>query len=152
MVWMVCFAGESLDIEIELTNFGTETLTSVDITIDLNNGADVEVVSWTGSLAMDQSETITYTLGPLMDGANTVTATTSVPNGQVDEIMANDGFQRDFDVILEGQTITLELSLDQFPDETSWEIADETGNVLVSGGGYTQAGLTLIEQFCLPEK
>ena len=66
-------------VEVELKNYGTGPLTSVDIEWDWN-GAPQTTLNWTGSLAAGASEnvylgTIAYTNGDVID------ASTSMPNG-----------------------------------------------------------------------
>jgi hypothetical protein len=43
----------------------------------------------------------------------------------------------------------LSLTLDNFPDETSWQLADICGGILLSGGSYTSQGATIDEQLCV---
>ncbi|MEO1260764.1 MAG: M12 family metallo-peptidase [Bacteroidota bacterium] len=45
--------------------------------------------------------------------------------------------------------VTLTLNLDNYPGETTWEITDGGGAVLASGGPYSTAGATVIEDACL---
>ena len=51
-----------------------------------------------------------------------------------------------------GESITVELILDNNPEETTWELVDEYGNLISSGGPYlpSQAGTTVIETVCSP--
>ena len=39
---------------------------------------------------------------------------------------------------------------DTYPDETSWEIADTTGTVLMSSPAYTQPGVPVVTETCVP--
>lgn len=47
--------------------------------------------------------------------------------------------------------VDLTLTVDNYPEETTWEIKDETGKVIQSGGDYRDVtdGTTLVETFCL---
>ena len=45
--------------------------------------------------------------------------------------------------------VTVEILLDNYPGETTWDITDATGNVLVSGGPYSAAATTVTEQVCI---
>ncbi len=48
--------------------------------------------------------------------------------------------------------VTLNLNLDNYPGETTWELANDAGNVLYSGGTYPgQVGATITEVFCLAD-
>ncbi len=48
---------------------------------------------------------------------------------------------------------TLTIALDQFPEETSWEIRDGLDNLIAGGNNYDQPGVpsTVSEIICLPE-
>lgn len=48
---------------------------------------------------------------------------------------------------------TLTINLDDYPEETTWEVRDLNGNVWVSGGPYGNQpdGSTVVEPICLPD-
>ena len=48
---------------------------------------------------------------------------------------------------------TMSITLDNYPEETSWTVVDGNGNTLYSGGTYGNLpdGSTLTETFCLPD-
>ncbi len=139
---------ESLEATLVLTNFGTEILTSTTIDIELNS-VMLTPINWTGSLAPGASEIVPITLDDVINGSNTISATTSLPNGEVDEIMINDGFTRTFDAIPNGVIISLEILTDQYPQETTWDLFDPNGNIIFSGGPYMTPFTLFEETFCL---
>ncbi len=47
--------------------------------------------------------------------------------------------------------VILNLQLDNYPGETTWNITNSSNNVLHSGGPYTSAGSTVSDTFCLPD-
>jgi len=47
--------------------------------------------------------------------------------------------------------LTLTINLDNYPGETSWDVRDGSGNVVASGSGYSGAGSTVVENFCVPD-
>ncbi len=140
--------GDSIPVDIVLINYGTENLTTVEIEIQLNGDLYLGV-NWTGDLASGESETLTYNLLGLLNGSNEVFASTLNPNGMTDEIPDNDGFSRSFDAILDGVDINFELKTDFFPQETTWEITNEAGDVILSGGPYTNQNSIINETWCL---
>ncbi len=140
--------GEMLPATLVLTNFGTDTLFSATININFN-GADLDPIDWVGTLLPGESEIINIVLDNILNGTNTVIASTSLPNGVMDEIQLNDSFTRNFEAITNGVEITLELLTDNFPAETTWEVTDLTGNVLYTGGPYSQQATLIEESFCL---
>ncbi len=51
----------------------------------------------------------------------------------------------------DGNTVELQLVLDRYPGETTWELTDESGTTVASGGPYSGAGSVKRESFCLPD-
>ncbi|MCC5922721.1 MAG: S8 family serine peptidase [Crocinitomicaceae bacterium] len=143
--------GTSFTPEVVLRNFGGVTLTSVTINYDWN-GTQMQH-QWTGSLPTGQTETVTLPSQTGSNGTYTFTAATSMPNGVADENPSNDASSLSFTIDENGQFVELTLELDCFADEISWEIEDDFGAIVASGGGYTNNvnGQTIIESLCLPQ-
>ena len=73
-------------------------------------------------------------------------STWSLVNGKTEETDEEGG--------CEGYGFTLNLTLDDYPEETTWTILDqEDGNVIYSGGPFdeSQAGSTISTDFCLED-
>ncbi|MFT5382826.1 MAG: hypothetical protein ACI8VT_000504 [Saprospiraceae bacterium] len=138
----------TLSATLVLTNFGTDTLVSATIEVELNTIL-LAPINWTGSLAPGASEIIAITLNNILNGSNAIIATATLPNGEVDEIMVNDSFSRNFEAITNGVAITLELLTDNYPGETTWDLFDPNGNVIYTGGPYMDGATLFEEQFCL---
>ena len=79
----------SIDPVVTLENFGTNTLTTVDIEYQLDNGT-VNTYAWSGSLASGSTTSVTLPSISFTLGTHTFTAYTSNPNGVADEDGAND--------------------------------------------------------------
>ena len=136
-----------VDASVVLFNNGGNTLTSATITYSVDNGADM-TYSWSGSLEFGESESVS--LGTLTpgDGDHTFAATVSAPNGGIDEDTSNDAASSDFSLDSQGVDVELTLTLDNYPGETSWFLADADGNVVWSGGPYGASG-TVVESTCV---
>ncbi len=133
-----------------LVNFGTETLTSVNISYYANDEL-ITSYDWTGSLAQGQSEEFALPVTNLVSGANEVEVILANPNGQADENNNNNASSVSFQAFA-GPTyeFSMELLTDDFADETSWEIRNESNVVIYEGGGYSNA-TEYTEVFCLAE-
>jgi len=142
--------GEETIVDLNLTNFGTQDLTSVTINYQLNGGT-VMTMPWTGSLEMDETTIVELSLTGLIDGTNMLDVFTSDPNGEVDEVDSNDSFSRSFETMAEGITVALWFRNDFNPDETQWTLRDSDGSVLYFGGPYPDAPSLFVvqEEFCL---
>ena len=96
--------------EIVLRNFGSNTLTSVDITYQVS-GSPAQVYNWTGSLTTGQTQVISLPNTSSTAGSYTFTASTTSPNGSTDQNSSNDGETTNFDIIPNGDQVTLNLLL-----------------------------------------
>lgn len=142
--------GETVPVTFEITNFGTQTLTSANISYQLNGGT-VENMTWEGNLEMGESELISLSISGVIDGTNMVSATTSMPSGEMDEVPSNDEFSRSFIGIAEGIVVNFSFKTDFNPSETSWRLTDSNNDILYAGGPYPDIPVlsTVTEQFCL---
>ncbi|PWL31356.1 MAG: hypothetical protein DCO96_03945 [Fluviicola sp. XM-24bin1] len=142
--------GNSFTPQVQLRNFGTDPLTSVDINYEWNGTPFV--FAWTGNLTQGQTELVNLPTQTAPNGSYTFTASTSNPNAGTDLTPGNDQFQTNFIVDVNGQVVNLDLLLDCYGSEISWSIIDDQGATLFSGGGYPDinAGQLVQESFCLP--
>src|SRR5690554_803315 len=136
--------------QIEIKNLGSITLTSATITYDW--GGATKTYNWSGSLSSGQTDLVTLPAISLTNGNYVFTATVSSPNGQADENPSNNSATSNFVINTNGEEVTLNVTVDCWGEETTWEIKDDNNNVVASGGPYEgQAGGTLnTYTFCLP--
>ncbi len=142
--------GGNITPEVILRNYGSTTLTSVDIEYSVDGGA-VSTYSWTGSLATNTSATVTLPMITAGNGPHTFTAATVDPNGGTDENAANDELTSNFTANTNGQLIDFSLTTDCWGSETTWTLEDDLNNELYAGGPYTNVagGETITEEWCL---
>ncbi|WP_417264920.1 S8 family serine peptidase [Brumimicrobium sp.] len=136
--------------QIELSNYGTTTLTSAVITYDW--GGAPQTFNWSGNLPSGQTTTVTLPTGTATNGSYVFSATVSSPNGQVDEDFSNNTFSSNFTINSGGQQAVLYLDTDCWGSETTWEILDGNNVVVASGGPYTDVvgGTFNTHNLCLP--
>ncbi len=143
--------GTSITPEVTIVNNGSAILTSATITYSYDGGA-AQIYTWNGSLNQYASETVTLPTVVLTGGAHTFEATVSNPNGTTDENNLNDEVSSSFTVVDNGSFVTLNLQLDCYGEETTWELRDNVTNALLySGGPYEFSNNPPLEQaqFCL---
>ncbi|HRK27338.1 MAG TPA: choice-of-anchor J domain-containing protein [Chitinophagales bacterium] len=75
---------------VQLTNYGTATLTATQIAVELNNEL-VYTYNYTGSLASNTNATVVLPDVLVLEGYNTLTIYTQNPNGLPDAYPQNDG-------------------------------------------------------------
>ncbi len=138
----ICETGETY-LTIGLKNFGTDVLTSA--TLQLSDGETVYPFPWTGNLATYQSEELL--LGPLELGYkrnHELSITTE------DENPDNSSLSFEAGVPLSADTLQLELVLDAWPSEISWQILNEEGEVMLESEEYGINYQLIIKNFSLP--
>lgn len=121
-----------------LMNHGTTALVSCTINYQLNNGS-TSTINWTGSLNTNQTAAVNLPTLTANNGANTLTVWITNVNGAAnDDVDTNNSTTLSFNAISgNASSFSLNIVLDDYPDETSWDIQDNSGNILASGSGYT---------------
>jgi PKD repeat protein len=67
----------------------------------------------------------------------------------VENANGTDSIAKFVEVTFGNLNLDLLIQTDQYPSETSWEIIDDNGDVLVSGGGYTDQSTLYQQLICL---
>lgn len=144
------FCGAQVTPVVSIQNNGQQTLTSATITYGFDGNLN-QTFNWTGNLPQWQSTVVTLPTASLSAGAHTFGANVSNPNvGQTDENNNNNSVSSSFNVVIGGQTVNLNLTLDCYGSETSWELQDQNANAVYFGSGYPDDAPGLItEPWCL---
>jgi PKD repeat protein len=142
----------TFDPVVTLINYGLINLTSVDIIYDVD-GSNPQTFSWAGNLVQGGTEVITLPTITSASGNHIFNAATSMPNGVIDEALNNDSKSKSFLITLAGMPITLNLATDCWGSEVSWRVLDDIGDLVVSGGPYTDntGGDLFTEILCLSD-
>jgi hypothetical protein len=145
------FCGALVTPSVTIQNNGSNALTTVDVAYGFDGNQNL-TYNWTGNLAQWQTAIITLPAATLASGAHTFGATVSNPNaGLVDENANNNVVSSSFNVVIGGQSVQLNLELDCYGTETTWELQNSTGSAIYSGSGYSdnQSGLVIMDPWCL---
>ena len=137
----------SRGIKVELKNYGNLPLQTLDISYEINGGA-LMTYPWTGHLSPGQGTTVTLpNYNYAVSGTNTVNITSSNPNGNTDQNTSNDMVSTTFVNQNGGMwpitsnvavgNATVDITTDQYPSETTWELIDDNGVVVANGGPFT---------------
>lgn len=134
---------------VTITNSGAQTLIAADILYSFDGGA-TQTFNWTGSLPQWQTATVTLPTSVLTDGNHTFTASVSNPNASVDENLNNNSTNGSFTVVTNGADINLNLVLDCYGSEVTWELQDSTNNAIYFSTGYSDNSPGLVQEaWCL---
>ncbi|MDR0970168.1 MAG: T9SS type A sorting domain-containing protein [Lentimicrobiaceae bacterium] len=137
---------------VTLENYGAETLTSATIEVSVN-GSVIHSEEWTGSLLPFKTKNLTLeNLEFDLEEKNTVTITVSNPNGNQDEYAKNNSISYDFDRSknANGTEIQVVLRTNNAPEEISWKIRDDNGQIVAESEPYTQPNTTILTPVELP--
>lgn len=147
---VVC--GNTITPQVSITNLGTTALTSGTIAWTLNGGTQ-QTQAWSGNLAQYASTSVSLPLMYLINGSNSLEVSFINPNGVTDENPINNTSSLTFTALATPTyNIQLQLILDDYGDETTWELTSQ-GQTLYTGGPY-QGGLDgteVIVDWCLAE-
>jgi hypothetical protein len=115
-----------------IKNYGKITLTRVKINYQIDGTGPVTTLDWTGSLARNQTTTVTLAnanLGSI--GNHTINVYTSLPNNVADEDPSNDGLVKAYSVnqvIALPGSVTEEFTNTTFPP-TNWSIFNPDADI-----------------------
>ena len=124
--------GTTMAPQVTLLNNGDNNLTSVQITYGLSLGIPY-VHNWTGNLAYGASANVTLPTVPAQAGpAQTLSISTSLPNGVADDIPANDGQNVAVDVGGEALVVVIQNDAND-GSGLYWEIFDDGYNTVARG-------------------
>lgn len=123
-------------------------LTEAVLTVSLN-GEVSKVQNWTGSLAPGEDTDVLVVLSGLTDGDFNVDVTATLPNGVPDELPGDNTGSAQMRVLTNGDRFVFALQLDDYPEETSWEIVGDDGVTYYSGGNYNQLFALIEVNLCL---
>ena len=139
------YAGETLTCEgdlvpeIMIQNYGIANLTNLSIEVKVN-GNSQSITPWTGNLATYATDNVI--LPALIGLANNdaVTIDVSQPNNYTDGDPSNNPTVA-FNVQTATQNthtdVTVQIVTDAYGSETTWDITDANGTVVLSGGPYS---------------
>ena len=132
--------------EVILQNYGNTALTSTTLYYSVNNGS-LYSYEWTGNLPSLGRDTLQLPAAQFdVTGQNELSVWSGNPNGIPDQNTANDTLSAIFpqtSSYFQGPLV-LVLKTDGNPQETTWELTNSAGNVVYSGGPYTEANKVFI--------
>ena len=142
---------DELTTTVELKNYGVVSLTSLEFVCSVNNGDEI-TYEWTGNLAQNESTTVTLpTVFYTPTDNNISNISCELPNGETDQLQANDYNNQDFKgSVTYPENCKFLLLVLENPEDITWSIVDENGSVIEEGGPYTNTGFK-ISPFTFPE-
>ena len=138
---------------VTVRNNGNDDITAFDLNYKVNDGS-VVTENWTGTLSPLEKAIIElpdYAFTPMAD--NNLQVFTNEPNGTSDEYPKNDTLN--FPIVsAEPTSLTLYLFVktDDYPEETTWDVKDDQGTIVQSGGPYEEPGIIYRDTIYIPSE
>lgn len=139
------YAGETLTCEgdlvpeIMIQNYGIANLTNLSIEVKVN-GNSQSITPWTGNLATYATDNVILPALTGLANNDAVTIDVSQPNNYTDGDPSNNPTVA-FNVQTATQNthtdVTVQIVTDAYGSETTWDITDANGAVVLSGGPYS---------------
>ena len=130
------YCSDEITPSVSIRNAGSDIVTSFELSYSIDNN-EIQTISWTGTLAPGSITTVNLsTVTGISDGAHTFSVETSLPNGSTDQNSTNNSESSNFTSAgISNATLTLDITFDNYPEETSWNIINTTDNSTVASGG-----------------
>ena len=144
-------SGDDVIPTATIHNYGTNTITSATIELfELGNTIAIETQNWTGNLTPGSDATIQFSTISSVTNTSNYQFTVSNPNGNTDNYPLYNSAS--YDVIIVPSTTAnsaiFSITTDNYPEETTWDIRDGSGNIIASGGPYNgQSNSTFTQSF-----
>lgn len=122
---------------VTLYNAGTATMSSAVLTYWADDGT-VASYDWSGSLAPEAATAIALPALTVMPGHHTLHVNIDYVNGELDENDFNDNKTKTFITapVVDADEITITIAQDAFGSDITWELENNFGEVVASGGPY----------------
>lgn len=142
----------SMDAEITVLNRGNDTLRTLSIKYRLDNGT-VQQHSWSGSLILNASQTVTLSGIGITPGSHLLTIWSELPNGLADQNTSNDTIQIPI-VVNTGTEVSYSIRLperysgyiDWIASYVSWNFVRDDGAVMAQHNSLDEVEIS--ESFC----
>ena len=126
------------DIEVNIQNIGTETLTSMTVVVELEG--ESQTINWEGELPQYGVEKIAASV-EVPFGTYPIHVTITEANGEPLDKTATGAVEclewQDVEIEGEEEELRIEIMQDKFGNHITWEVTGSNGTVLGSGGPYT---------------
>ena len=134
--------------QITFTNNGNDTLVYLALKVTLN-GQLLYTYPWNGTLPYTESTSINLPpITPVM-GVNNLQIKIQQINGTNADALAADNTINTVFTMVDGQTVTVALTTDNNPNETSFKLFDEAGNIVYQQNDFAQPNANNSFTYCL---
>ncbi len=129
---VICDNNVATDMDVELTNFGNNTITNVEIAA--NVGGNVQTFS--ESVTVSKFGRTTVSIDPVIDTNQDISFEIISINGNTPTNTDMSTSSPSIESPEAGQEIEVHIYTDNYPSEITWNMKDDAGNIVASGGPY----------------
>ena len=121
-----------VELEALVYNHGEETITEIEIEVVVND-LTVDVINAEVNIPFEQEGMVTIAIDDNLEQDNNITLNLLDINSQQDEDLSNNSATTSASLDSNYDIITLVINADDYPEETSWKLLDETNQIVATG-------------------
>ncbi len=137
---------DEIAVNTSLTNFGESVIETAEIQVTVN-GQLLESVQYDVTVPFQSSEELTILVSENLELENNeILVELLTVNGEVDAVNDNNQFLLETDLTSNSQSISLVLTPDNYPEESSWELINQATGEIESTGDFEDGDF--IDEIC----
>jgi hypothetical protein len=121
-----------VEVEAVVSNLGEETITELEIEVVVNDLA-IDIIEAEVNIPFQQQGVVTISIYENLQQDNNITLNLLDINSQQDEDLTNNLATTNANLDSNYDIITLVINADDYPEETSWKLLDETNQIIATG-------------------
>ena len=136
---------------LKIVNRGFDTLKTFSVQYILDNNAPKTITSTISNagISTDKFIYVPFSIDSLPYGQHQIKFFTQNPNNSNDQISSNDTLNFSLNVLKTGSNALMQLTTDDYPKETSWDIRDANNNLVLKSPVYVGKHQTYLQSLCL---
>ena len=123
---------DAVEAEVVVSNLGEETINEVEIEVVVNNST-VDVVPFSVNIPFQDEGVVVVSMDENLQETNNITLNLLSVNGGEDEDLSNNFVNTSLGLDSNYDLITLIINADNYPEETSWKLLNESSEVVAAG-------------------
>ena len=139
---------ETVEIDVNISNIGDETINEIELETIVNGSSSLQNYE-SFEIPTSQMQTITLVLDQNLQPSNEITINLISINSQVDENAINNIVDTTTTLDTTYGIVTLIINADNYPQESSWKLYDNTTNEIISQGSLGSNTDYYTEDICV---
>ena len=139
----VCISGGNADVTATVHNYGSNMVMNMTAELfEVGNPTAIQSLPWSGVLPPNQTTNVQFAALTNITAAANYQVTVSNPNGNVDNFPTYNTSAYDVSIsdFTTSSSVDVIITLDNWPQETTWRLIDGSGTILANAGPYQGNG------------